>query len=71
MARMIVAEACPACGSLEIRAVEPRWFAVDLDRRAELDRAELDSAELDSAASDGGWVERLEFACRDYGLHWD
>ena len=61
MARMIVAEACPGCGSLDVRAVEPRWFAVDLDRRAE----------LDSAESDGGWVELLEFACHDCGLHWD
>ncbi|WP_164861874.1 hypothetical protein [Microbacterium sp. CPCC 204701] len=56
MARMIVAEACPECDSLEVRTVEPRWFAVGLDRRAELDQ---------------GWVERLEFACHECGLHWD
>ena len=56
MARTIVAEICPHCGSLDVRATEPRWFQVALDRRGELDE---------------GWVERLEFGCRDCGLLWD
>jgi hypothetical protein len=55
MARIIVAEACPDCGSLDVRAIEPRWFRVALDRRGEID---------------DGWVERLEFCCRDCARHW-
>ena len=58
---MIAADVCPGCGSPDVRASEPRWFAMDLDRRAE----------LDSAESDGGWVDRVEFACHGCGLHWD
>ncbi|MGA7147025.1 MAG: hypothetical protein WBX17_00855 [Microbacterium sp.] len=56
MARIVVAEVCPACGSLAVRATEPRWFRVELDRRDDLD---------------DGWVERLEFECRDCLLVWD
>ncbi len=56
MARMIVAEMCPHCGSLDVRATEPGWFRVEWDRRDALD---------------GGWVDHLEFGCRDCGLTWD
>lgn len=60
MARIVVAEVCPQCGSLDVRATEPRWFRLDLDRRADLDRP-----------ADDGWVDRLEFGCRDCGVAWD
>lgn len=56
MARMIVAEMCPQCGSLDVRATEPGWFRIEWDRRDALD---------------GGWVEHLEFGCRDCGMTWD
>lgn len=56
MARMIVAEMCPECGSLDVRVSEPRWFRIEWDRRGALD---------------DGWVERLEFVCRDCDLTWD
>jgi hypothetical protein len=56
MARIIVAEVCPDCGSLDVRATEPRWFRVEFDRRSTLD---------------DGWVERLEFECRECLLVWD
>lgn len=59
MARIVVAEVCPQCGSFDVRATEPRWFRVDLDRRVQLD------------GSDEGWVDRLEFGCRDCGVAWD
>lgn len=52
---MIVAEICPSCGSLDVRAAEPRWFRIELDRRGEID---------------DGWVERIEFTCRDCDLVW-
>ncbi|GAA1940026.1 hypothetical protein GCM10009775_34970 [Microbacterium aoyamense] len=54
MARIIVAEVCPDCGSLDVRATE-RWFQVALDRRGEIDE---------------GWVDTLEFACRDCLAVW-
>lgn len=52
-----IVEVCPGCGSLDVRAAEPRWFAVEVERRAEIgaDR----------------WVERLELSCRECGLRWD
>ncbi|MDY0911043.1 hypothetical protein [Microbacterium sp. CFBP9034] len=56
MARTIVAETCPECGSLDVRATEPKWFLVEFDRRVDLD---------------DGWVERLEFECRDCHGSWD
>ena len=28
----VTAETCPECGSLDVRAFEPRWFAVDVER---------------------------------------
>lgn len=55
MARMIVVEACPQCGSLDVRATEPRWFQVEFDRRSVVDE---------------GWVELLEFECRGCRLVW-
>lgn len=55
----VSAEVCPSCGSLDVRAIEPRWFQVDVDRRAEFD------AELEK-----GWAEHIDFACRDCGLSW-
>jgi hypothetical protein len=54
MARIIVAEACPDCGSLDVRATELRWFQVELDRRAEFD----------------GFADAIEFSCRDCALIW-
>lgn len=56
MARIIVAEVCPECRSLDVRATEPRWFQVALERRGELDE---------------GWVDRLVFECRDCGGVWE
>lgn len=56
MARIVVAEVCPQCRSLDVRATEPRWFAVEFARRGELD---------------DGWVDRLEFECRDCGIRWE
>ena len=32
----VTAELCPECGSLDVKAIEPRWFAVDVERREEL-----------------------------------
>jgi hypothetical protein len=55
MARIIVAEACRHCGSLDVRAVEPPWFEVELERRDMLDE---------------GWIELLEFECRDCRSSW-
>ncbi len=55
MARIVVAEVCPACGSLDVRAREPRWFRIDWERRA---------------AVDDGTLDRLELGCRDCGLAW-
>ncbi|MDE0545799.1 hypothetical protein [Microbacterium sp. C7(2022)] len=31
--RVVIAEICPTCGSLDVTAVEPRWFDIELDRR--------------------------------------
>jgi acetone carboxylase gamma subunit len=56
MARNIVAEVCPGCGSLDVRAAEPRWFRVEFERRE---------------ATDDGWLERLEFSCRDCAHTWE
>jgi hypothetical protein len=52
-----IVEVCPGCGSLDVRAAEPRWFAVDVQRRAEFAAPEA--------------VERLELSCRECGLHWE
>lgn len=49
-------ETCPGCGSVDLRAIEPRWFAIELERRSEV--------------QDDGRVVRVEFGCRDCGLHW-
>jgi hypothetical protein len=51
----VSAEVCPACGSLDVRAAEPRWFQVDLDRRDQLD---------------DGWAEWIEFGCHECGIVW-
>jgi endogenous inhibitor of DNA gyrase (YacG/DUF329 family) len=56
MARILVADVCPQCGSPDVRATEPRWFRIEWDRRGDLD---------------DGWVDRLEFCCRRCGLVWD
>ncbi|MDW4571256.1 hypothetical protein R8Z57_00515 [Microbacterium sp. M3] len=55
MAGMIVAEVCPGCGSLDVRATEPRWFRIEWERRTVVDEH---------------WVD-LEFGCRDCGLVWE
>ena len=46
----VTAETCPECGSLDVRASEPRWFGVEFDRRAELRSWESD------------WADHIEFA---------
>jgi predicted RNA-binding Zn-ribbon protein involved in translation (DUF1610 family) len=56
--RTTMVETCPGCGSLDVRAAEPRWFSVEFERR-------------DDVAGDEHWVERVEFGCRDCGDHWD
>jgi hypothetical protein len=56
----VTAETCPECGSLDVRAFEPRWFAVDVERRREL-----------RGSWDSDWVERIEFGCRECGAGWD
>ncbi|WP_163618651.1 MULTISPECIES: hypothetical protein [unclassified Microbacterium] len=56
MARIVAAEVCPQCGSLDVRANEPRWFRIEWDRRDALD---------------DGRVDRLEFGCLDCGLLWE
>jgi hypothetical protein len=56
MARIVVAEVCPQCGSLDARATEPTWFRIEWERRDDLD---------------DGLVDRVEFECRDCGLRWD
>lgn len=55
---VVAAEKCPECGSFDVRAIEPRWFAVEFDRRNEL------------RSEDSGWVERIEFGCRDCSTVW-
>jgi hypothetical protein len=55
----VTAEMCPQCGSYDVQAVEPRWFAVDVERRSEL------------RSWDSDWVERIEFGCRECGAAWD
>jgi len=47
-------EACPVCASLDVRALEPGWFAVELDRRAALQDDEV----------------AVEFSCRECGASW-
>ncbi len=53
-----IVEMCPGCGSLDVLVAEPRWFVIDVERRAVI-------------GADEGWVERLEFGCRDCGTRWD
>ena len=53
-----IVEMCPGCGSLDVYAAEPGWFAITVERRAHLD-------------ADGAFVDRLEFGCRDCGIRWD
>jgi hypothetical protein len=54
----MTAEMCPQCGSYDVQAVEPQWFAVDVERRSEL------------RSWDSDWVERIEFGCRECGAAW-
>ncbi|WP_396655528.1 hypothetical protein [Microbacterium sp.] len=49
-----IVEVCPACASPDVRAEEDTWFAVELDRRAELREQNV----------------RVEFRCRDCGERW-
>jgi hypothetical protein len=55
-AHPVTAESCPECGSFDVRAVEPRWFAVDVERRS---------------SWDSDWADRIEFGCRECGWVWD
>lgn len=48
------AEVCPVCGSFDVRAVEPGWFTLELDRSAELREAPV----------------FVEFTCRECGSLW-
>lgn len=50
-----IVELCPACASADVRVDEGTWFAVELDRRAELREEDV----------------RVEFRCRDCGERWD
>jgi hypothetical protein len=50
---------CPECGSLDVRVIDPRWFAVEVGRRSEFQ------------SWDSDWVERIEFGCRECGAGWD
>ncbi|WP_438352474.1 hypothetical protein [Microbacterium sp. CJ88] len=50
-------ETCPGCGSVDLRAIEPGWFAIELERRTEMH-------------DDDDRSVRVEFGCRDCGLHW-
>ncbi len=52
----VTAEMCPECGSLDVRAAEPRWFAVEVERRS---------------SWDSDWAERIEFGCRECGAAWE
>ena len=52
----VTAEMCPDCGSLDVRAAEPHWFAVDVERRS---------------SWDSDWTDRIEFGCRDCGAAWE
>ncbi len=56
---VVTAEMCPECGSLDVKAVEPRWFAVEVARRGEL------------RSWDSDWVERIEFGCLECGAAWN
>ena len=53
----VAIEECPGCGSVDVSAVEGRWFAIELDRDSEL-------------RADRGWAEQVEFTCRDCGDLW-
>ena len=53
---VVTAEMCPECGSLDVRAAEPRWFAVEIERRS---------------SWDSDWADRVEFGCRDCGAAWE
>ena len=55
-AATVTAETCPVCRSLRVHALEPDWFAIEIDRRDELRGAE---APL-----------QVEFACTDCGTRW-
>ncbi|NII68221.1 hypothetical protein [Microbacterium ulmi] len=48
------AEVCPVCASLDVRATEPGWFVLELDRGDELRRDEV----------------AVEFVCRDCRATW-
>ncbi|MEU1970062.1 hypothetical protein ABZ477_00215 [Microbacterium sp. NPDC019599] len=52
----VAVETCPVCASLEVRTIEPDWFAVELERSAEV------------RAQDVGF--EIEFACRECGAVW-
>ena len=51
----IAAEMCPVCTSVDVRAREPDWFAIELDRGPELR---------------GQDAFEVEFACRECGSVW-
>lgn len=54
MAPHAAAEVCPVCASLDVRATEPGWFVLELDRGDELRRDEV----------------AVEFVCRDCRATW-
>ncbi|TDN92385.1 hypothetical protein [Microbacterium sp. BK668] len=53
---VVAVEVCPVCSSLQVRVVEPEWFALELERAAELRSGES--------------VFVVEFSCRDCGSRW-
>ncbi|MFT4220889.1 MAG: hypothetical protein QM611_10265 [Microbacterium sp.] len=46
----MIVEVCPVCASLDVRALEPGWFALDLARETEL----RDVASVEFACRDCG-----------------
>jgi hypothetical protein len=53
----VAVETCPVCASLQVRTVEPDWFAVELERSDELRAAAV--------------AFEVEFRCQDCGSHWN
>ena len=61
----VVIESCPACGSVDVCTLEPRWFRVEVDRRDELHDA------AHAARHDDCLAVEVRFACRGCGISWD
>ena len=53
-----IVEVCPECSSVDVLVAEPRWFSVQIDRRAVLE-------------TEPGIIAAPEFGCRHCGTRWD